>query len=275
MMRAIMDMMGSGAPTVPPLIGHLLQQQQPYNLSPEQVKQLQTLQAEALKVGLRNATEVRIAELDLETLLREDRIDLAQVEDNIKGLDFLRVVGRSSYMRALAKAKALLTPEQQHLLTFAVKMQGGQTTAMEHGGSPVQEQPGKQTTTEHPSGKVEAFTADQIKTAMSQYITEKTKEGGGVFKMHDDKTGQDLALEFVKIHDPVRKIEEKGYFACTDFRVQGEPQKVYDLDFWLNPQDNKLVVTKTTIHKEPKQVGNGWVKVPRYTFENDQPVEVR
>ena len=137
------------------------------------------------------------------------------------------------------------------------------------------QQPGKPETAEHSSGKVEAFTAEQIKGAMSQYIMEKTKEGGGVFKMHDDKTGQDLALEFVKIHDPVRKIEGKGYFACTDFRLQGEPQKVYDLDFWLNPQDNKLVVTKTTIHKEPKQVGNVCVKMPRYTFENDQPVELR
>lgn len=269
MMRAIMDMMGSGTPTVPPLIGQLLQQQQPYNLSLEQVKQIQTLQTDAQKAGLRNTTEVRIAELDLDALLREDSIDLAQVEDKIKALESLRSSGRSSYARTLVRAKALLTPEQLQ------KMQGGQTTAMEHGGSPVQQQPEKQATTEQPSEKVEAFTAEQIKAAMSQYITAKTKEGGGVFKMHDDKTGQDLALEFVKIHDPVRKIEGKGYFACTDFRVQGEPQKVYDLDFWLNPQDNKLVVTKTTIHKEPKQVGDGWVKVPRYTFENDQPVELR
>jgi Spy/CpxP family protein refolding chaperone len=269
MMGAIMDMMGSGAPTVLTLIGQLLQQQQPYKLSPDQVKQLQTLQTEAQKAGLRNTAEVRIAELDLDALLREDPIDLAKVEDTIKALESLRSSGRSSYARTLVRAKALLTPEQ------VKKVQEGQTTAMDHGGSPVQQQPEKQATTEHPSGTAEAFTAEQIKAAMRQYITAKTTDGGGIFKMHDDKTGQDLALEFVKIHDPVRKIEGKGYFACTDFRVQGEPQKVYDLDFWLDPQDNKLVVTRTTIHKEPRQVGNGWVKVPRYTFENDQPVELR
>ncbi len=147
--------------------------------------------------------------------------------------------------------------------------------AAEHGGSPVQQELGAKPTTEHPGPQAEAFTAEQIKAAMSHYIATKTKEDGGAFKIRDDKTGLDLALEFVKIHNPVRKIEGRGYFACTDFRVQGEPKKLYDLDFWLNPQDGKLVVTKTSIHKEPKKVGNEWVEVPRYTFEKDNPVEVR
>lgn len=147
--------------------------------------------------------------------------------------------------------------------------------AEEHGGSPVQQERGAKPTTEHPGPQADAFTAEQIKAAMSRYIATKTKEDGGAFKIRDDKTGQDLALEFMKIHDPVRKIEGRGYFACTDFRVQREPQKLYDLDFWLNPQEGKLVVTKTSIHKEPKKVGNEWVEVPRYTFEKDNPVEVR
>jgi len=148
--------------------------------------------------------------------------------------------------------------------------------AGEHGGAAViPPAAAGGTAGEHPAQSAEAFTADQIKAAIRMYIKAKTQADGGVFTLHDDKTGQDLALEFVKIHDPVRKIEGKGYFACTDFRVQGEPQKLYDLDFWLNPEGGTLTVTRTSIHKEPKRVGTEWVEVPRYTFEGDNPVEVR
>ena len=67
--------------------------------------------------------------------------------------------------------------------------------------------------------------------------------------------GQDLELEFVTIHNPVRKVKGEGYFACTDFRVRGEPEKLYDIDFWLNQQGDKLAVTAVRIHKQPEKEG--------------------
>ena len=102
-----------------------------------------------------------------------------------------------------------------------------------------------------------------------------TREGGGVFKYKDEKTGKDLSLEFVKIHDPVTHTKQ-GYFACTDFRVKGEPEKLYDLDFWLNEKNGALLVTKTGLHKEPAMEGGKWVKKPRYSFDKDgNPVEIQ
>lgn len=130
---------------------------------------------------------------------------------------------------------------------------------------------------EHAGTQAPVFTAQQIKEAMKKHIDKTTQNG--VFAIHDMKTHQDLKLQFIKIHDPVRKIEGKGYFACTDFEVIGETGKLYDLDFWLNPKDGKLgrhalVVTETKIHKEPKLEGGKWTKMARYTFINDKPVEI-
>ncbi len=126
---------------------------------------------------------------------------------------------------------------------------------------------------EHP-GEVEEFKAWEVKAAIHAHIAEKVKGEGGVLKVRDDKTGEELTLEFVKIHDPVRKVTGEGYFACTDFRVKGEPQKVYDLDFWLKDEGDKLVITKTRIHKEPAKEGNQWVKKPRYGFDETKMVEI-
>ena len=138
---------------------------------------------------------------------------------------------------------------------------GGQ----EHGG---QEHGGQ----EHGGEAAQTYSAAEIKGAMNAHIS--TREVDGVFKIMDDKTGEELSLKFVKIHDPVRKIEGKGFFACTDFEVVGVAGKLYDLDFWLNPEAGKLVVTEEKIHKHPVASGSGWEKKARYTFVNDNPVEI-
>ncbi|MGH7404763.1 MAG: hypothetical protein ACREJA_02645 [Candidatus Methylomirabilales bacterium] len=126
---------------------------------------------------------------------------------------------------------------------------------------------------EHPGETADAK-AWQVKAAIHTHIADKLKEGGGVYRLKDEKTGEELALEFVKIHDPVRRIKGQGYFACTDFRVQGQPERVYDIDLWLNEEKDKLAVTKVRIHKEPVKEGSEWGKKPRYTFEQDNPVEI-
>ncbi len=148
-----------------------------------------------------------------------------------------------------------------------------QPKRQEHGGTKAKEHGGK----EHGGEESDLFTAQQIKTAMNDHIQNEAKKGKGTFQIVDPKTGETLSLEFVKIHDPVRVMEGKGYFACTDFHPRGtEISKLYDLDFWLNPVDGKLVVTETKIHKHPKRTENGsWEKEARYTFMNDEVVEIK
>ena len=116
------------------------------------------------------------------------------------------------------------------------------------------------------------FYVEDIKAAMSKHIA-ATVDAEGTFALRDDRTGEMLALQFVKIHDPVRRIDGDTYFACTDFRVKGEPDKLYDVDFWLEPDGEVLVVVETKVHKEPRHsLLYGWYKQPRYTFVDDEVV---
>ena len=109
-----------------------------------------------------------------------------------------------------------------------------------------------------------------IKSAMMQHI-EANVDDEGVFHLRDEKTGEMLALEFVQIHDPVRQIGSDIYFACTDFHVVGEPDKLYDLDFWMNDKTGELKVYQSKVHKEPRRsLLYGWYKQPRYTFVDDK-----
>ncbi|NQV42298.1 MAG: hypothetical protein HQ506_08095 [Candidatus Marinimicrobia bacterium] len=157
-------------------------------------------------------------------------------------------------------------PDHNHSAKASSQEHGGQEHGgQEHGG---QEHGGQ----EHGGEAAQTFTAAEIKGAMNAYIA--MREDEGIFKIADEKTGEELQLKFVKIHDPVRKIEGKGFFACTDFEVVGESGKLYDLDFWLNPENGKLKVTEEKIHKHPIKTDAGWEKKARYTFINDNPVEI-
>jgi hypothetical protein len=127
-----------------------------------------------------------------------------------------------------------------------------------------------------PAGAADAdprqFYVEDIKAAMETHIAEEV-DTDGVFHLKDDRTGEMLALRFVKIHDPVRQIDGDTYFACTDFRVVGEPERLYDIDFWLRPAGDVLEVYDTKVHKEPRRsLFYGWYKYPRYTFIDDEVV---
>jgi len=116
------------------------------------------------------------------------------------------------------------------------------------------------------------YYVEDIKAAMRAHIAARVDEDG-VFRLRDEKTGETLALKFVKIHDPVRRIDGKTYFACTDFHVLGDPEKLYDLDFWMRPEHGRLQIYDEKIHKEPRHSPiYGWYKQPRYTFVKDEIV---
>ena len=114
------------------------------------------------------------------------------------------------------------------------------------------------------------YYVEDIKLAMKKHI-DANVDHEGFFHLRDDKTGEMLALEFVQIHDPVRQIGSDVYFACTDFHVVGEPDKLYDLDFWMNDKTGELKVYQSKVHKEPRwSLLYGWYKQPRYTFVDDE-----
>lgn len=117
----------------------------------------------------------------------------------------------------------------------------------------------------------EDVTASEIKTAMREHIRNRTQMGNpGVFEITDPRTSQTLALRFQKIHDPVRTMGDGYYFACTNFAAIGDPYKTYDLDFWLQVHDGKLVVYEENVHKLPVHHHGEWVQQPRYNFVDDR-----
>lgn len=121
-----------------------------------------------------------------------------------------------------------------------------------------------------PAAAARTFYAEDIKATMAAHVARQV-DAEGRFHVMDDKTGAELALKFVKVHDPVRRIRGSIYFACTDFHVVGEPDKLYDIDFWMDGKTGELIVYDTKVHKEPRRsLLYGWYKQPRNTFVNDE-----
>ncbi len=115
------------------------------------------------------------------------------------------------------------------------------------------------------------FTTGDIKAAMREHISQRTALGNpGVFEITDPRTSQNLELRFQIIHDPVRVIDDQFYFACTNFAAINDPDKTYDLDFWLQDLDGELVVYEENVHKLPIRSNNQWAQQPRYNFVNDR-----
>ena len=84
---------------------------------------------------------------------------------------------------------------------------------------------------ETPVAEQKQFYVDDIKATMAAHVAGRL-DADGFFHVKDDKTDEVLPLKFVKVHDPVRHIRGSVYFACTDFHVGGDPDKLYDIDFW-------------------------------------------
>ncbi len=117
---------------------------------------------------------------------------------------------------------------------------------------------------------IKEFYSSEIKQATTLYI-QQSLDPEKNFVIFDEKTGETLKLKFLEIHDPVRQISQEIYFACTDFHVPGDPEKIYDVDFWLDHDNVNLSVKEIKIHKEPrKSLLYGWYKHPRYTFVDDE-----
>jgi YHS domain-containing protein len=119
---------------------------------------------------------------------------------------------------------------------------------------------------EHP-GDMEVTRAWHVMSAIHNYIAaNKTADGALVIK--DEKTGETVPLEFVEMHQPVRRLKSDGqYFACTDFRKVGSKDEYYDIDFWVDEKTGKLTVGNVKMHKVPVQEDGVWSQVPRYTFD--------
>jgi hypothetical protein len=121
---------------------------------------------------------------------------------------------------------------------------------------------------EHP-GKVAQKRSWEVMSAVEQNALLQSAKNNGVFKLKDDKTGKTLDLEFIDTHQPIRQLDDNGhFFACTDFRVVGTKDQIYDIDFWVNDKDGTLSVEQTKVHKVPELKDGQYVQVPRYEWKD-------
>jgi len=147
---------------------------------------------------------------------------------------------------------------------------GKEHAGKEHAGKKHEgkEHAGKEHAGKEHAGKAIKVSAKDIKGKIKGYIKKDTKLKGGSFVIYDKKMKKTWRLKFVKIHDPVRIINDKTYFACMDFKEVGG-KTVLDIDFWLEVDSHAshhLKIPDLKIHKL-----NGKA---RFTYKKDKPVPV-
>lgn len=121
---------------------------------------------------------------------------------------------------------------------------------------------------EHP-GHLATKRGWEVMSAVERNAMMEAARNNGVFKIKDDKTGKELSLEFVDTHQPVRQLDDDGhYFACTDFRVVGTRDQIYDIDFWVDDKDGVMSVDRAKVHKVPELKDGQWIQVPRYEWKD-------
>ena len=121
---------------------------------------------------------------------------------------------------------------------------------------------------EHP-GHLATKRGWEVMSAVEQNAVKESMKNNGVFKIKDDKTGKELELEFIDTHQPVRQLDNDGhYFACTDFRVVGTKDQIYDIDFWVSDKDGIMTVDQSKVHKVPELKSGQWIQVPRYEWKD-------
>jgi hypothetical protein len=127
-MGGLMERM-MGDPTERPLITIMLHHRAELGLSGDQVSRLETLRGDFTRDAIRRGADIRIAELDLATLLEQDPVDLTKVETKVRELAQLRADLRIARLRTVEQGKALLTPEQrtrlQAMLSGGMMMRHG------------------------------------------------------------------------------------------------------------------------------------------------------
>lgn len=121
MMRGIYEMMGSMGigPSFHrrgghewPLISQMLMWQEQLGLSADQERTLRELRANFEKESIKRTAEIDVAELELNGLLEQDKVDVAKVEALAKKIAMLQAELRVDRVKTIEAGKAVLTPEQ-------------------------------------------------------------------------------------------------------------------------------------------------------------------
>lgn len=103
-----------------PLITFMLRHREELKLSAVQVKNLKRLRSDFRREAIRQQADIRVVEIELDTLLESDTVNLDQAETKIRQIEKLRGDYRIAHIRTIEQGKAQLTLEQQERLRSLV-----------------------------------------------------------------------------------------------------------------------------------------------------------
>jgi len=141
--------------------------------------------------------------------------------------------------------------------------------AQDHPRAPQQSQSSQlpQARTGAPQAAMTEATMSNVSDGLKEFISSYSAKSADK-KFHMPYQRKDLALDLVKVHDNrFSSLGGNKYFACVD--MKGTDGKIYDIDFLMVVQSDKLTVTETSVHKingKPlynwKEQKGVWKKVP-------------
>ncbi len=97
-------------------ISLMLRNRERLALTADQVKHLEQLRNDFAKESIRSEADLRIAELDLTSLLEAQPVDMPHVEAKIRDIERIRADLRIARVRSIEKGKAQLSAEQRRKL---------------------------------------------------------------------------------------------------------------------------------------------------------------
>lgn len=99
-----------------PLISQMLMWQEQLGLTADQERTLRELRANFEKESIKRTAEIDVAELELNGLLEQVKVDVAKVEALAKKIAMLQAELRVGRVKTIEAGKAVLTPEQTEKL---------------------------------------------------------------------------------------------------------------------------------------------------------------
>ncbi|MBI2884022.1 MAG: Spy/CpxP family protein refolding chaperone [Candidatus Methylomirabilis oxyfera] len=96
-----------------PLISLMLMSKEQLGLTADQERSLRELRANFQKESIKQTAEIDVAELELNGLLEQEKVDVAKVEALAKKIAMLQADLRVDRVKTIEAGKAVLTPEQR------------------------------------------------------------------------------------------------------------------------------------------------------------------
>ena len=116
-------------------LGGLLRHAKDLGLADEQISKLKTLTSDYDKARIRGEADLKLAELDVQNLIHDEKSDLAAIESAMKKSDAAHTAMRLEGIKTIRAASAILTPEQREKWRSRMTMRHGEGKSEEGGYS--------------------------------------------------------------------------------------------------------------------------------------------